>query len=58
MEQEFYRNYKRTQQTVSNALLHYLYYKYIVCTINNQLYSKVYILSMSILCVYNKVNIL
>ena len=50
MEQEFYRNYKRTQQGVSNTLLHYLYYKYIVCTNNNQLYSKVYILSY-IICI-------
>jgi len=34
MEQESYRNYKRAQQGVSDALLHYLYYKYIVYTSN------------------------
>ena len=34
MEQESYRNHKRTQQGVSDVLLHYLYYKYIVYTSN------------------------
>jgi len=31
IEQEFYENYKRTWQGVSNVLLFYLYYRYMVC---------------------------
>ena len=31
---EFYKDYKRTQQGVSNILLLYLYYRYIVYTSN------------------------
>jgi len=41
-----YGDYKRTQQKVPNALLSYLYNRYIVCTNNKYAYSNVYILSI------------
>ena len=34
IEQESYRDHKRTQQEVSDVLLPYLYYKYIVYASN------------------------
>jgi len=41
-----YRDYKRTQQKVPNALLPYLYNRYMVCTNDKYAYSYVHILSI------------
>ena len=41
-----YGDYKRTQQKVPNALLPYLYNRYIVCTNDKYAYSNVHILSI------------
>jgi len=34
MKQEFYEDYKKTQQRVPNILLFYLYNRYMVCASN------------------------
>ena len=49
--QEFYKDHKRTWQEVSNVFLHYIYYYYKFC-------SKLYMLSISLLYYYYKINML
>ena len=53
----FYRNYKKTQQGVSDVLLPYLYNRYIVHANNKYAYPNIYILSISSLYYFHKVNI-
>jgi len=52
-----YRDYKRTQQEVSDALLPYLYNRYIVYTNNKYIYPNIYVLFMSLLHYFYKVKI-
>ena len=48
---ESYRDYKRTQQEVSNVFLYYIYYYY-------KSYPKLHILSMNLLYYYYKTDML
>ena len=50
-------NYKRTWQGVSSGLLPYLYYTYMVCANDKYACSNVYVLFMSLLYYFHKVNI-
>jgi len=52
------RNHKRSQQEVSNILLPYLYYRYIVHTSDKQSYPNVHTSAMSVPYIYYKINML
>ena len=51
------KNYKKTQQEVSDALLPYLYNRYIVCANNKYIYPNIHIL-LSLPHYYYKTNII
>ena len=52
------RDYKTTQQGVSNILLSYLYNLHIVCASDKYSCPNVHALAMSILYVYHEINML
>jgi len=51
-----YKDHKRTQQEVSDALLSYLYNRYMVYTNNKYIYPNIYMLFMSLLHYFHKVK--
>ena len=52
-----YKDYKRTQQEVSDALLPYLYNRYMVYTNNKYIYPNIYMLFISLLHYFYKIKI-
>ena len=56
MKQESCGDHKKTQQRVSNILLFYLYYRYMVCASNKWPYPNVHALAISTSCIHYKIN--